>query len=219
MIQVRDLLFRYGDSFQLTLKHLDVKTREHVAVVGRSGCGKTTLLNILAGVQSPVSGEVHVNGIRVDRLDDAQRRRFRAKHVGFVFQEFELIDYLNVSDNILLPFDVGVGGRRPSDVRERLAHLLSATSLSDRGGHYPRQLSQGQRQRAALCRALITQPELILADEPTGSLDKCSSEAVLDLMFEQLARLNATLVMVTHDSSLLDRFDRVVELDEDSGQA
>ncbi len=155
-----------------------------------------------------------MNGTRIELLSDADRRRFRAQHIGFVFQEFELIDYLNLRDNVLLPFDFQPGGGRPQDYRERLASLLAATSLGDRQHHYPSQLSQGQRQRAALCRALITLPTLVLADEPTGSLDRLTARAALDLMIEQCSKYQATLVTVTHDDSLLDRFDRVIAIDQ-----
>ena len=214
MIRIRDLLFQYGNSFQLRLPQLDIATGEKVAIVGRSGCGKTTLLNLIAGVQPPSSGQVTVAESRIDLLTDAERRRFRARNIGFVFQEFELIEYLNVRENILLPFDVQLGQQRPADVEHRLAGLLSATELTERSKHLPKQLSQGQRQRAAVCRAFITEPSLVLADEPTGSLDSRTAREVVDLMLQQVARMSATLVMVTHDVGLLNRFDRVVDLDE-----
>ena len=214
MIRIRNLAFRYGESFQLQVPALDVAAHEKVALVGRSGCGKTTLLNLISGVQSADQGEISVAGTRIDTMPDVARRRFRGRQIGFVFQEFELIEYLTVRENILLPFGVQPGVRKPDDLAARLKQLLDATSLVDRASHFPRQLSQGQRQRTAVCRALITQPSLILADEPTGSLDSQSAREVIDLLFEQVQRISATLVMVTHDPQWLDRFDRVLSLDE-----
>ncbi len=172
------------------------------------------MLNIIAGVEPSDAGQITVAGQRIDQLNDAQRRRFRAQHIGFVFQALELVEYLNVRDNILLPFDVQLGGSRPPDYPERLQQLLQHTSLADRAYHLPHQLSQGQRQRAALCRALITRPSILLADEPTGSLDSRTTDEVLELMFEQIQQHSTTLVMVTHDDRWLDRFDRVIRLDD-----
>lgn len=213
MIQIRNLSFQYGEAFQLYIERLDIATGSRVAIVGPSGCGKTTLLNIIAGVQPSQAGEIDVCGNRMDMQNDAQRRRLRAELVGFVFQEFELIDYLTVRDNILLPFQLHATRVRPGDLQQRLNDLLKATGLADRASHFPAQLSQGQRQRAAICRALITQPRILLADEPTGSLDQRTANEIVDLMLEQSQQLSATLVMVTHDTSRLGRFDRVISLD------
>ncbi len=214
MIQIRDLRFAYGESFQLSLAALDIAAGQKVAIVGRSGCGKTTLLNLLSGVEVPASGEIHVAGSRVDRLSDAARRRFRSENIGFVFQELELVEYLSVRENILLPLVLRSGASaRSSDVSDRLKLLLESTGLTARASHYPKQLSQGQRQRAALCRALITRPQLLLADEPTGNLDHQTARDVMTLLMDQVAQSEATLVMVTHDDQLLSRFDRVIELE------
>lgn len=219
MIQIRDLFFRYGESFQLRLAALDIAQGSKVAIVGRSGSGKTTLLNLIAGVHRPIAGEVHVCGTRLDRMNEAQLRRFRAQTMGFVYQELELIEYLTVRENVLLPIRLQPRLRSRLDLHAQLQALLDVTGLHERANHFPGQLSQGQRQRAALCRALITLPQILLADEPTGNLDEHTAKVVFDLLFEQTSRSSATLVMATHDVHWLERFDRVLRIEEITGQA
>ncbi len=226
MIRIHNLTFSYGHvpaqgeaeaagtTFQLNIPHLEIAAAEKVALVGRSGCGKTTLLNLIAGIAAVQSGELMVAGTRLDQLDETARRRFRSEHMGFAFQEFELIEYLNVRDNILLPFTLNGSTLDCREREQRLQDLLNATELTARSKYFPRQLSQGQRQRVALCRAMITEPQLILADEPTGNLDAQTAADVLNLLMDQVQTLSATLVMVTHDPNVLNRFDRVIHLDE-----
>lgn len=212
MIELRDLEFRYDQStFALQIGHLRLQAQEHAALIGPSGCGKTTLLNILAGVVLPHSGEVQVANESLDRLPDAERRNFRIRKLGLVFQNFELLDYLNVRDNILLPLRVGRGLSVTTALRRRAQDLADRLDIADKLERHPPQLSQGERQRVAVCRALILQPLVILADEPTGNLDPANKFVVLDLLLDYARENGATLLTVTHDQELLNRFDRVVD--------
>lgn len=190
---------------------LEVHTGQRAAIVGPSGSGKTTLLHLMAGILVPQTGKLIVAGQNLVQLDDGARRRFRIRQVGMVFQEFELVPWLRVVDNCLLPYLIGRGLRLERETRERAVELLRATGLENRLRSYPGQLSQGERQRLALCRALVTEPAVVLADEPTGNLDPANKQKVLDLMLEQVSARGATLVMVTHDGGLLERFDQVFD--------
>ena len=213
MISIHDLDFRYSrGGFRLQVPALDVAAGERVAVVGASGSGKSTLLDIVAGIRKAAAGEVTVGGNALAELSDAACRDYRIKRIGLIFQAFELLEYLTVRDNVLLPYRIGRALKRQADIDARLDKLAGETGIAARLDRYPEQLSQGERQRAAICRALITAPELILADEPTGNLDPENKQRVLALLLEQVANHGATLVMVTHDHDLLEPFDRVVDM-------
>lgn len=213
MIDIRDLDFHYPrGGFRLRVPALGVAEGERVAVLGASGSGKTTLLNMVAGILAPAAGAVTVAGQDLSRLPDGARRRFRISRIGLIFQAFELLEYLTVRDNVLLPYRVSSSLRRDADTESRLDRLARDTGITDRLHRYPDELSQGERQRAAICRALITGPALILADEPTGNLDPENKQRVLQVLLEQVAGHGATLVMVTHDHALLDPFDRVLDM-------
>ena len=215
MIELRDLEFRYDQStFALQIEHLRLEATEHVALIGPSGCGKTTLLNILAGVVLPHAGVVQVADQPVAQLADARRRDFRIRKLGLVFQNFELLDYLNVRDNILLPLRVGRGLAVTAALRERAEALAARLDIADKRDRHPQQLSQGERQRVAVSRALLLQPAVILADEPTGNLDPANKFVVLDLLLDYAQETGATLLTVTHDREVLDRFERVVDFAE-----
>jgi putative ABC transport system ATP-binding protein len=218
LIDIRQLDFRYpqGD-FRLRVGELSVSDGERVAVVGASGSGKTTLLDIVAGIRLPATGEVTVAGQALPHLSDGARREFRIAHIGLIFQAFELLEYLTLRDNILLPFRIGPAMGRHPEPTARLERLALEMDIAARLDRYPGQLSQGERQRAAICRALVTAPELILADEPTGNLDPENKQRVLHLLLEQVAKRGATLVMVTHDHDLLAPFDRVIDMCEFHG--
>jgi putative ABC transport system ATP-binding protein len=215
VISVSDLTFRYpqGD-FALRIDGLEVAAGERVAVVGPSGSGKTTLLNLIAGIALPAAGRVRTNDVEVSALDDGERRDFRAGSIGLVFQEFELLDYLSVLDNILLPYRISAVLDLDAGVRERARRIASEMGIADKLERLPDQLSQGERQRLAVSRALLTEPPLLLADEPTGNLDPLNKDRVVDLLLAQVEASGATLVTVTHDHDLLDRFDRVVDFKE-----
>jgi len=212
MITIDRLRFRYpGTPFSLDIPELHVATGERLAIVGPSGTGKTTLLKLIAGILAPAAGTIHVDGTRLETLGDADRRNFRIARIGFVFQELELLEYLTVLDNILHTYRINPVLRLDRRVRERARRLAQEVGLGDQIGRMPRELSQGERQRAAVCRALLTEPALILADEATGNLDPANKLRILELLFRATARRQTSLVAVTHDHELLPRFDRVVD--------
>ena len=182
---------------------IGVAAGEVVAVMGPSGSGKSTLLNLVAGLDKPTTGTVTVAGRRIDALGEGALARFRARHVGIIFQFFNLLDDLTVEDNVLLPAQLAGASRRQA--RARAAELLERMGIGEHRDAYPARLSGGQRQRVAIARALVNSPELLLADEPTGALDTASGEEIGRLLRE----LNAggqTLVLVTHDPALAQRF-------------
>lgn len=215
MIRMEGLRFAYprGD-FAIGIERFDVAARERVAVVGPSGSGKSTLLNLVAGVLRPQRGKVEVDGTDVAALDDQRSRAFRAQRIGFVFQDFGLLDYLSAWDNILHTCRVSRALRLDAGARERAHTLAARLGVAERLAHRPGALSQGERQRVAICRALVAQPRLILADEATGNLDPANKQVIVDLLFEAVAADGATLVAVTHDREIVPRFDRVVDFAE-----
>jgi len=215
MIRLSDLEFRYGDGdFSLSIDSLHVERGSATAFIGPSGSGKTTLLNLIAGIALPDSGSIATDGVEITALGDAARRDFRVSRIGLVFQEFELLDYLSVLDNILLPYRINATLKLTDAVRERAVDLARTVGLGDKLRRPPAKLSQGERQRVAVCRALVPEPALLLADEPTGNLDPVNAEKVVDMLFDLAGRSETTLLAVTHDHGLLPRFQRVVDLRE-----
>jgi len=212
-IEINDLCFEYGESeFAIHVPDLKIRKGEKVAFVGPSGCGKTTLVYLIAGILVPRSGAVFVNGTEIGSKSDVFRRRFRIAEIGFIFQDFELLDYLTTRGNMLLPYSVNRAIRPTKQVDERVKQLAASVGLGQMLSRHPGALSQGEKQRAAICRALITEPEIIIADEPTGNLDSANTSAIMDVMLSQAAQRNATFIMVTHDQSVYDRFDRVLDV-------
>ena len=212
MINIQDLEFYYRTrEFQLLISEFRVSGGEKVAVIEPSGSGKTTLLNLVAGIIAPESGTVQVGDVKVSELNDAGRRDFRIANIGFVFQDFELLDYLNVFDNILHPYRISGALKLDRAVKQRAALLAEEMDIGDKLQRKAEDLSQGEKQRAAICRALLTQPRLILADEATGNLDPENKLRILDLLFSAVEEHEATLLAVTHDHELLTRFDRIVD--------
>lgn len=182
---------------------------DSLAIVGRSGSGKSTLLGLLAGLDQPSSGEVLLAGHVLSRLDEDQRARVRAEHVGFVFQSFQLLDSLTALENVMLPLELAGCG----DARERAHNLLERVGLGQRLGHYPRQLSGGEQQRVAIARAFVGEPDILFADEPTGNLDSLTGERITELLFELNRERGTTLVLVTHDARLASRCQQQIRLE------
>jgi len=214
VISLRDVRFAYGrGGFSLHLPELLVASGTRAAAIGPSGSGKTTLLNLISGIERPASGEISTAGARVDQLPPSARRSFRITNIGFVFQELLLVDYLDVFGNVLYPYRLPPDLRLDATVRARAQRLLEEFGLGDLLHRLPTELSQGERQRVAIARALVTEPPVVLADEPTGNLDPATKHRALDLLFEQCDARSTTLLMVTHDHHLLDRFSQIVDLE------
>ena len=212
MIEIRDLRFRYREGdFSLDVPILNVPDGQTVAVVGPSGSGKTTLLNLIAGIFRPLRGRIVVHGSDLNAMNDQGLRDHRIARMGLVFQEFELLEYLDVLDNMLLPFRINSVLKQTGKIQERAEELAADVGITDKLHRFPGQLSQGERQRVAVCRALMAKPRLLLADEPTGNLDPGNKGRVLDILFAYARDNGATLITVTHDHDLVPRFDRVID--------
>ena len=205
--------FAYGDSgFALSIPHLHMTGGESVALVGPSGSGKTTLLNLIAGILSPDRGSIRLKDEELVKLDGQQRRRHRLCQMGMIFQSFELLDYLDVRDNILLQARLAPGLAVTVALEQQAQAIAAELGLADKWHRPITALSQGERQRVAACRALLLNPDLVLADEPTGNLDPANKLAVLEQLIAVCKRHNRILLTVTHDHSLLPSFDRVVDM-------
>ena len=213
VVRARGLRKEYGKQAGLVRAvdgvDLDVAAGETVAVMGPSGCGKSTLLHLLGALDRPSSGEIWLTGRRIDKLSERALARLRRDGVGFVFQAFHLMEELNAVENVELP--ALLAGRSARSARRRASALLDQVGLADRARHLPSQLSGGQRQRVAIARALVGDPQVVLADEPTGNLD---TEATMDVLrlFESLHAAGQTLVVVTHDSRIAATADRMISM-------
>ncbi len=211
MIAINGLEFQFPRSdFRLAVASLKIARAERVAIVGPSGSGKTTLLHLIAGILSPARGSIRVQDREINVLGDAARRTLRVAQIGLVFQSFELVSYLDVLENVLLPYRLNPALRLSPEVARRAEQLARETGIAHRLRYFPHRLSQGEKQRVAICRAMMPEPPLLLADEPTGNLDPTAKQRMVDLLFEQVDRTGATLVMVTHDTELAARFPRVI---------
>ena len=210
LIDLRNVSKVYGAFTALRDIQFQIHAGEFVAVVGKSGSGKSTLLNILAGIDSPTSGEVIVSGLAVHRMNQNEIARWRGKHLGVVFQFFQLLPTLTVVENVMLPMDF-CGMYAASERKQRARGLLEQFGVADQADKLPAMLSGGQQQRAAMARALANDPPIIVADEPTGNLDSHTAEAVLKL-FQNLAANGKTVVMVTHERDLTDLVTRAITL-------
>ena len=211
-IEVIGLSKRVADaSGELTILHdvdFTVAAAETLALVGASGSGKSTLLGLLAGLDTPSGGKVLLDGTDIFALDEDGRAAFRKAKLGFVFQSFQLLAHLNAVENVMLPLEL----RGDADARAKAEAMLGRVGLGSRLRHYPKYLSGGEQQRVALARAFVTEPPLLFADEPTGSLDAATGEAVIQLMFELNREHGSTLVLVTHDQAMAARCGRTLTI-------
>ncbi len=179
-----------------------------LAIVGPSGSGKTTLLGLAAGLDRPSSGSIELNGVQLDQLDEDQRAKVRNQHVGFIFQNFQLLPTLTALENIMVPLEL----RGEKKIKPRAMDLLEKVGLAERGHHYPTQLSGGEQQRISLARAFSNEPRILFADEPTGNLDDETSHRIVDLIFNLNKQSGTTLIMVTHNLELANMTDRIIRL-------
>jgi putative ABC transport system ATP-binding protein len=213
-IRVRNLSRSYqeGELRHDVLRNLTAEFRrgEIVALRGRSGSGKSTLLNLISGIDTPDSGEVEVAGQNITRMSERDRTLFRRKHIGFVYQAFNLVSTLTVSDNVRLVLELN--GTDAEVANGRIRYLLEAVGLPDRGDSYPDVLSGGEQQRVAIARSIAHEPALLLADEPTGNLDDATAGTILDLLDTLVHETDSTMIIATHSATVAGRCDRVLEL-------
>ncbi len=217
MLEITELIKNYRNpdgqwTTVLALPQLSVVNCEQVALAGPSGSGKTTLLHLIAGLVTPTGGAIYLDGARVDALKGAERDHWRARNIGYIFQNYNLLSSLDVLENVL----VAMAFARvipPKRQRSRAEELLEAVGLVEHRHHHPRQLSGGEQQRVAVARALVNQPRLILADEPTASLDRENSVKVLELLAGLAGAHESMVILATHDQAVRERFERVVELE------
>ncbi len=214
ILEVKELsrVFKSG-SRQLTVVNnisFEIEEGTTCAIVGPSGSGKTTLLGLCAGLDRPTSGVVNLTGTTINSLSEDERAQVRNKHVGFVFQTFQLVPTLTALENVMVPLELR--GEATSEVKDNAQRLLTEVGLGDRMDHYPTQLSGGEQQRVAIARAFINQPKILFADEPTGNLDTETGEHIEELIFNLNKNKQTTLVMVTHDIELANQCDRIIRL-------
>ena len=203
-------------NFKIFVPNLEIKKGEKVLLLGESGSGKTTILSLICGFLNPLSGNIFINGKTINQLSSKTKDEYRADNIGIIFQQFNLLPYANVVDNVLLPLYFSkVRSNNVPNKREKVIELFKQLRLPDDIIQFKASsLSMGQQQRVAVARALIGNPSLIIADEPTSSLDADAQKIFLDLMFEQISENNSTLLMVSHDRSLSGQFDRLVDINE-----
>lgn len=215
ILQIDDLKFWYtGKEFQLEISNLKINKGSKVAILGKSGSGKTTLAHLISGILKPQSGLIRFMGQNISNLSDGERRAYRIKNIGFIFQEFELIEYLSVLDNLILPYKLNKSLSLNEETINRAKAIAGRIEIENKLHKYPNQLSGGERQRLATARALITSPSLVIADEPTGNLDTQTANKVLNEIIKQSSKSNSTLLMITHDPRLLESFDQVIDLNK-----
>jgi len=212
MIELSQIKFEYKESdFQLQFNSIKAESKKAVALIGPSGCGKTTLMSLIAGILPSHTGSILIDNTEIHKLTDKQRRLFRIQNIGFVFQDFALLEYLNLYENILHPFRINSALTLDGSVKTRANDLAEKVGISKRLKNYPGQTSVGEQQRCAIARALLNEPAVILADEPTGNLDPNNKKAILEILLQYVQGHDATLLVATHDYDLLEYFDETID--------
>ncbi len=209
-IQKLGKTYQSGDRTLTVLENINFSVEEGstMAIVGPSGSGKTTLLGLAAGLDRSSTGSVELNNIKLDQLNEDQRASIRNQHVGFIFQNFQLLPTLTALENVMVPLEL----RREKNIKPRAVDLLNKVGLADRGHHYPAQLSGGEQQRVSMARAFINNPRILFTDEPTGNLDAETGERIIEMIFNLNKEAGTTLILVTHDLDLANKTDRIIKL-------
>jgi len=216
MLKIENLHFTYpSGNHGLTVKDFTAENGESIAIVGSSGCGKTTFLNLITGILSPKSGSILLNKENLLELPPSARAQLRLSKIGLIFQDFALIEHLTVQQNILLPLSLRkLSSKKIKMVTEQAQQLAEETGISQHWNRFPKKLSQGECQRVALCRALSIEPQLLIADEPTGNLDPQNKKKAIQLLLDATKSRHIPLIVATHDLDLLDAFDRTLSFDQ-----
>lgn len=215
ILQIRDLHFQYPASdFKIEISDIKITQGSKIAISGKSGSGKTTLIHLISGILRPQSGEILFYDKSITDMNDKEIRKHRISNIGFIFQEFELLEYLNVMDNLILPYKINKSLVVDSEIKDKAKEIANRIGIGNKLDQHPKQLSGGERQRLAIARALITSPPLIIADEPTGNLDEKTSNIVMDEITDQVSYTNSTLIMISHNNELISSFDEIIDIQE-----
>ena len=215
ILQISDLHFQYPASdFKIEVSDIKITQGSKIAISGKSGSGKTTLIHLISGILKPQSGEILFFDKSITDMNDKEIRKHRISNIGFIFQEFELLDYLNVMDNLVLPYKINKSLSLDEEIKEKAKEIANRIGIGNKLDQHPKQLSGGERQRLAIARALITSPPLIIADEPTGNLDNKTSNIVMDEITDQVSYTNSTLIMISHNNELISSFDEIIDIQE-----
>ena len=215
ILQIRDLHFQYPASdFKIEISDIKITQGSKIAISGKSGSGKTTLIHLISGILKPQSGEILFYDKSITDMNDKEIRKHRISNIGFIFQEFELLEYLNVMDNLVLPYKINKSLVLDAEIKDKAKEIANRIGIGNKLDQHPKQLSGGERQRLAIARALITSPPLIIADEPTGNLDETTSNIVMDEITDQVSYTNSTLIMISHNNELISSFDEIIDIQE-----
>ena len=215
ILQIRDLHFQYPASdFKIKISDIKITKGSKIAISGKSGSGKTTLIHLISGILKPQSGEILFYDKSITDMSDKEIRKHRISNIGFIFQEFELLEYLNVMDNLILPYKINKSLVLDAEIKDKAKEIANRIGIGNKLDQHPKQLSGGERQRLAIARALITSPPLIIADEPTGNLDEKTSNIVMDEITDQVSYTNSTLIMISHNNELISSFDETIDIQE-----
>lgn len=215
ILQIRDLHFQYPASdFKIEISDIKITQGSKIAISGKSGSGKTTLIHLISGILKPQSGEILFYDESITDMNDKEIRKHRILNIGFIFQEFELLEYLNVMDNLILPYKINKSLVLDAEIKDKAKEIANRIGIGNKLDQHPKQLSGGERQRLAIARALITSPPLIIADEPTGNLDEKTSNIVMDEITDQVSYTNSTLIMISHNNELISSFDEIIDIQE-----